>query len=442
MSFFNRPAWAQNSTKDDEDQSDDGGSNLFSHSGNFQNILANRKRREDEQEECRKAKEKREAEQDDSKETVNTGSASHRKDGKRRRINAKESERLLNRAGVCAKPRKRRSSEGQSDRDEEDGRQFEDEVASRSTPDPPSWSHGDGEKEIIDLGSSDDDNAQPIPKQPTAGSDASEEHLPEDGNDDPMFAALARRAREQREAQQLQTIQSQSPPIRPTSTSKGGLPTPPPPNDGVAGILITSQIPGTKPLVVQRKLSQRVQEVRVAWCNKQEFPSGVSIDDVFFAYRLRRVYDSTLVRNLGFEADGEGRVYMVGSAHKQLEVDKIHLEAVTDEILKRLKVERADSGATADNPPQDGGEISQPAPTADESSIRLVLKAKGHTQPFKLKVKPSTQIGRIVQSCRKPFKVQEGQSVHIEFDGEALDESSCIADTEIEDLFTLDVFID
>lgn len=79
---------------------------------------------------------------------------------------------------------------------------------------------------------------------------------------------------------------------------------------------------------------------------------------------------------------------MRGAEDKE-DVDKVHLEAVTDEILQQLKRERAEESQKQanDNAAEEGeGEGAEATQSAEPSLIRLLFKARG-LEDLKLKVK-------------------------------------------------------
>ena len=88
--------------------------------------------------------------------------------------------------------------------------------------------------------------------------------------------------------------------------------------------------------------------------------------------------------------DSFGNVVLKG-AEENADVDKVHLEAVTDELFQWLKEERAKEPQdgihdhAAEEHGDDGEEVLAAQPEA--SLIRLVIKGRD-VADFKLKVKP------------------------------------------------------
>ncbi len=230
-------------------------------------------------------------------------------------------------------------------------------------------------------------------KEPTQ--DDSEEEFPE----------LAAQARERRRLRALGAINS-STPSGPQSTTS--LPaahdqflTPnTPAYDPVIFILITSPIPNTNPLIVHRKLSQRFQEIRTLWCDRQGFSKEFAAS-VFLTWRNRRLYDVTTCKSLGIKVDAEGKVIDKGSSSGLGDLDgKVHVEAMTDEILEEVKKNGPSSTQLAGQEDEDEeGERAKTPPKPAEEQVRIKLKAKDYEE-LKLIVKPVSSMSAHAHSVR------------------------------------------
>lgn len=391
MSLFNRPTWAKSQTA----ELDESESNIFRHSDrSYREIVAEQERKKREKAERKKAKEERRS------------SGKHKlkdepsDDGltKRRRITLEDGEALLDSVGLSSTIAREGSDEDQN---------FESEVAegpvrrsprinrhvNRDSPRKPK--NRERSAEVVEIGESDSDDVQFVHSAPAPEEDANEDESDEE------FAELARRARLQRQQIKLQDrksgtpdvpARSPSPIMDGTDTGQRSLPTPPP--DPIVQLFISSPIPNTNPLIVHRKLSQRMEEIRKAWCKKQQFSEEAS-NDVFLIHRMRRIYDVTTCRSLGLDVDAFGNLTMRGAEGKE-GVEKVHVEAVTEAIFQQMKFDKAQeskrqSGEKAaelsDEPgaPKEGGGADQD--TKEESLIKLTLKAKGR-EDLKLRVKP------------------------------------------------------
>lgn len=211
---------------------------------------------------------------------------------------------------------------------------------------------------------------------------------------DEEFPELARKARERAKRKRLE---ADSVPATQNSsyTAEGDSqaqrskalrePTPPcPPSDPVIQILITSPIPDTDPLIVSRRISQRLKDVRLAWCARQPFASDF-IPTVFLTWRGNRLFDVTTCKSLGIAVDPDGDILLKGRKDIMGEEDrKIHMEATTEEIL--AEHQRNKSSAIAENVEDSEVEEVVAVVKEKEAQVRIILKAKGF-EDFKLIVK-------------------------------------------------------
>ncbi|KAL9080068.1 MAG: hypothetical protein Q9157_001091 [Trypethelium eluteriae] len=318
--------------------------------------------------------------------------------------------------------------------------------------------------EIIDLGSGSDSEpdieitqaSKPCPGLIEKSQDNEDEDN-ESVEEFPELAAAARARARQRELENASLAQGMGRNYlsREYMTSSAGAKKSPSTEapDPVVQLLITSPIEGSCPLIVKRKLSQRLQEVRAAWCSRQQFPPPITEVDVFLTWRGRRIFDVTSCKSLGIAVDALGTTFIPGQkkgfsdreGFKDDDEDgavKVHLEAVTEEILELSKKEKAGKktqAGPATHSSYSGDEAIDPSSRVDQSreadaQVRIILKAKGMAD-YKIIVKP------IVNVARKAFKTAAAQIVFIEFDGERLKEIDMIQDTEISDLDGLDVHI-
>ncbi|KAK5107829.1 hypothetical protein LTR62_000643 [Meristemomyces frigidus] len=423
MSLFKRPAWAS-TLLSDEPETEEG---IFSHRDSYKDIVADEQRRRQEREQRAREKHERKEreislkrEKDAGEDRKGSGSP------KRRRITFEEGEDLLGSFGL---PRFQETVRGDED------------FKLRRSP--------RGQRTIHKLGT-----GGPIPstKSIVIGLDNDphdedeveityeREVTPVEEDSDEEFAELARQARARNklrdEAAKKLPMSNVNLIIHGENTD---VQTPPPPDmDPRIQLLVTSRIPDTTPLVCIRKLSQRLQEIRHAWCKKQNFPQSFA-ESVYLVHKGHKVFDVTSCRSLGLDVDADGHVFMRGAEGAE-GVEKVHLEAVTDTIMREIKAEKMAQEkkrqlATDDEGAEDGADVP---PVEEEPTYRIMMISKHRSQPFKLRVKPSTTIAKIMAACRKPFEAGEGQTVTLEFDGEQLDPEQTVGDTEIDDMDRID----
>ena len=152
--------------------------------------------------------------------------------------------------------------------------------------------------------------------------------------------------------------------------------------DPVLQILVTSSIENTTPLIVTRRVSQRLKDVRLAWAKRQNFPVDFS-DTIFLTWRGKRVFDVTTCRSLGITVDAMGRISTKGGSWEE-EEGQLHMEAMTAKILEAYK--KAKRNDAADQ--QDVAVQEEAVAVKDsETQVRIILKSKG-LDDFKLQVRP------------------------------------------------------
>lgn len=200
--------------------------------------------------------------------------------------------------------------------------------------------------------------------------------------------------------------------------------------DFIVEILITSDIPNTKPLIVRRKASQSLKDVRLAWCSRQNFSDQMK-SSVFLTWKGKRLFDVTTCRNLCVER----RPSLDDTVDILLpeNFSRIQMDAVTEELFaakRRTQTQPPERGTTLPEPEL---EISQ-----QESLIRINLKCPGF-EDHKVKAKPNTRILRLMSSFRDARDISSERQIHLIFDGERLDPESCISDHDIADLDLVEV---
>ncbi|RDL34608.1 uncharacterized protein BP5553_07736 [Venustampulla echinocandica] len=205
-----------------------------------------------------------------------------------------------------------------------------------------------------------------------------------------------------------------------------------PSKDPVVDILITSQIEGSKPLIVKRKLSQRLKDVRTKWCEYQSMGSNLE-DKVFLTWRGKRLFDSTTCMALGLRTDARGILTADGGVD---EAGRIHLEVWTEELHSAYQKMQAAKDMEDDQSNKEEASEQDPGiPT-----MRLVFKARG-LEDFKAKVRPTTTVERMIESFRRNNNLPASKEVSMYVDGDKLDSASTVEDAELEDLDVVEVHI-
>ena len=229
---------------------------------------------------------------------------------------------------------------------------------------------------------------------------------------DEEFPELARQAREKARAKQLQAefFQTDTPPpaLQPSqdestvaSKQASQPPLPAPRIDPVVTILLTSSISNTKPLIVARKLGQRLKDVRLTWCERQGFAPNFT-STVILTWRGKRLYDVSTCRSLGIAADADGNIVVKGEKDVFGEENRqIHMEAMTEETFQTQRLERERVAAMEARKADEEEEEEVPMaeePKAEEQ-VKIILRSKGREE-FKLIVKPVSASSVELQFCR------------------------------------------
>jgi hypothetical protein len=209
--------------------------------------------------------------------------------------------------------------------------------------------------------------------------------------------------------------------------------------DPIIDILITSEMEGMKPLMVKRRLSQRLKEVRLSWCDKQMIngaPMGPDIKNtIFLTWRYKEVFDSTTCESLGLKLDGNGKIY---SCTNGVNCEgRVHLEAWTRDSFQAYQ-KKITARQNKEQYQSESDEV--PEQSEDVQKIRLVLKAKD-LEAFKLVVKPTTSIGKMIVAFRKAKNVPGDKEISLHLDGDELDAESTAAGNEFEDMDSIEVHI-
>jgi len=203
-------------------------------------------------------------------------------------------------------------------------------------------------------------------------------------------------------------------------------------------IFVTSRILGTKSMIFKRKLSQRLHEVRRNWCDRQVI-DGQPMDadlasEIFLTWKGKRLFDSTTCNSMGLKIDSKGQLHSEG---KGFDNGKVHLEAWTHELFadhqKREAAEALQKRKAAEEPEQIEEVKQQP-------KIKLILISREH-EPVKLVVKSSITIARLVSEFRSQNGISADKHIVLQFDGDDLAEDTTVAEADLVDMDTVDVFV-
>lgn len=225
--------------------------------------------------------------------------------------------------------------------------------------------------------------------------------------------------------------------IFPNSASNGGdenlLPKE---NDPIVRILITSKIENTQPLYVHRLLSQRLKDVRLAWCERQKFDRKLT-STIILTWKGKRVFDSTTCKSLSISpaTTMDRTLWSQGQESETSDIPyDIHLEATTVELLAadRMQTNRASGILSQDS--------SVPDVPSEDTLIPIVLKNPGQDE-LRIKVRPGTKVSTIINVFREKRDISGAMAVELSFDGDILGPETQVKDHDIADMDLVDVLI-
>ena len=226
----------------------------------------------------------------------------------------------------------------------------------------------------------------------------------------------------------------------PPSTSKGE-------DETIVMILIRTAVPNTKELIVNRKVSQNLQQVKEAWCKRQGFDATMT-RKVFLTWRGNKLFNATTLTHILKTLKAERKRSGIGSLDSDEEdfdpsKGRIEVEAVTEDILTERKRLKETEDRLADTSNIDGevqGEEAGESQPQKELDVQMMLNSPG-LESVLLKVRPTTLVSKVMAGFKKIRQVEQGMTCWLIFDGERLDPETRIGDTEIEDGDAVDVQI-
>lgn len=285
---------------------------------------------------------------------------------------------------------------------------------------------------VLDDDDDDDDDIfslpRPAPRKPV-------EVNPELSDEE--FSELIQKAREEEKRRKLQSEKAkksfeeknhaQEDDIFDTDTSAAVV-------DPVVELLISSEIEGTKPILVKRKMSQKMREVKLAWCDKQSNDMVPHIKNaIFLTWKGKKLYDQSTCKAFNLKFDSMGKL----AEREGIDAGgRIHLEAWTQDMYSAYQKTQAARAQRV----QDGGEEEEVEKEVPVKKTKLFLKSRVHGE-VKVSVKPSTPVQHLIDYFRKDKEISDNQEISMHLDGDKLDPETLMEDTELEDMDAVEVHI-
>jgi Ubiquitin-2 like Rad60 SUMO-like len=226
--------------------------------------------------------------------------------------------------------------------------------------------------------------------------------------------------------------------------------TPPPPlppkeDETIVQILVTTKIPDARSLIVNRKVSQPMQQVRQVWCSRQNFNEDMTAK-VIFTWRGKRLYDTTTSMRLLTVLKEERARQMGGLADDEDEDPsngRIEIEAITKDMYEQNALEKSREEADG-NGNRDGNfkdrRSHERSITPTKQEFTIVLNAQG-LEALRFKVRPHTPIAKIMAAFKKMRKVDPEKTCWLVHDGDRLEPELTVSETEIEDGDAVEVHV-
>jgi hypothetical protein len=206
--------------------------------------------------------------------------------------------------------------------------------------------------------------------------------------------------------------------------------------DPIVEILVTSCMEGTNPLLVRRRLNQRLKEVRLSWCDKQ-LVHGAPLPpqfraSVFLTWNGKRLFDASTCKHLGMKIGRDGKFASEGEGFD--DSGRLHLEAWTEDLYMAYQ-SKTQIGQESDEGQEEPKQIEEPV-----ERIKLLLKSRD-MEPFRLRVKPTTSVEKMCQAFRNEKSIPADKEIALYFDGDKLDPALRVEDSELADMDTVEVHI-
>jgi hypothetical protein len=196
-------------------------------------------------------------------------------------------------------------------------------------------------------------------------------------------------------------------------------------------IFVMTSIPGTRDLIVNRHSSQTLQKVREYFCERFKLEPAFA-RNVFFAWRGTKLYNSStaeaLIKILKREAGIDP------SSDEDPSNGKIHIEAVTQEILDERQQAKAKAKAAATRrAEQEDDLIEEAAPPVEPKEKVVINLVAPNVETLQLSVRPSTKVAKIMRAFKAHRDVNGAKTYWLVFDGERLDENATAESVGLED---------
>jgi hypothetical protein len=193
--------------------------------------------------------------------------------------------------------------------------------------------------------------------------------------------------------------------------------------DPIVYVLITSTLKGTKKLIVRRRVSETLKQVRKAWIDYQE--PGVFTDEmkssIYLTWRSKELFDITTCAHLGIKVGSDGQLPSERLDHQ----GRLHLEAWTPDSFEAFQRQQNMGNGNAEPELEPEAELEEKV-----EKIRLILKAKD-LAPIKVQMAPTSLVEKMIEYFHVKYPETVGKDVSLYFDGDKLDPKVMVKETEL-----------
>ncbi|CAO3563308.1 unnamed protein product [Mortierella alpina] len=178
------------------------------------------------------------------------------------------------------------------------------------------------------------------------------------------------------------------------------------------------------PIKVVVKANKSFREMMEHYCHVKYLP----FSEVVFTFRNARLMPSSTPESLEFPRLAVIDVYNV-FAYKLVKKQEAQERSMKLAELERQEAELARMQAPTDS--SESNEAQQDGEEADADYLYIKLRGKD-TADLRVRVKPSTTVQAILSHYKNQKKIDADTPIRLEFDDEAMDPSTTVGNTEIE----------
>lgn len=198
---------------------------------------------------------------------------------------------------------------------------------------------------------------------------------------------------------------------------------------------------------VKRGLTQDLGTVRqafISWMRRQDIAIPLDMEEaIFLTWKGRRIYDSASGLSLGWQPASTGEFPHTTTRVPGFDRGGVLLEAWTETEYVQYTADQErqrliDRGELIEEGVADEDENEQQEPAVPQ--VRLLMQEKDQ-EPLRLTLFLDTAIRIMAGAYRKQRNVPKDREIRLRYEGEWLQPNMTVAEAEIEDLCTVEVYL-